>query len=146
VITNNEVTGNGLDGISLFSRSSGNVIRSNQVTRNGYFRSAARRGDGIIAFNRANGNVIENNLVAYNADNGIRLRGVLTTNPGSLNNRVVGNTAYGNAVFPTIPSAAFGTTAFDLHDQNVNCDNNVWLSNRYHTANPACTTTGGQQI
>jgi parallel beta-helix repeat protein len=146
VITNNEVTGNGLDGISLFSRSSGNVIRYNQVTRNGYFRSAARRGDGIIAFNRGNGNVIENNIVAYNADNGIRLRGVLGANPGSLNNRVVGNTAYGNAAFPTIPSAAFGNAAFDLQDQNVNCDNNVWSANRYHTASPECTKAGGQQI
>ena len=146
IITNNLVTGSGLDGIAIFGRSPENVIRNNQVTRNGYFRTTARRGDGIIVFNRSNRTIIENNLTAYNADNGIRIRGPLFANPGALENRIIGNTSYGNAVFPTIPSPAFGSAAFDLHDQNPNCDANVWLGNRYRTAFPPCTTTGGQQI
>lgn len=146
VISNNEVSGSGLDGIAIFGRSPDNVIRNNRVTRNGYFRSTARRGDGIIVFNRSNRTVIENNYVAYNGDNGIRIRGPLGTNPGALNNRITGNVSFGNAVFPTINSPAFGSAAYDLHDQNPNCDANVWFGNRYRTAFPPCTTTGGQQI
>jgi parallel beta-helix repeat protein len=146
VITNNMVSGNGLDGIAIFGRSPGNIIRNNQVTRNGYFRSATRRGDGIIVFNRSNNTVIENNLVTHNADSGIRIRGPLNAIPGALNNRIVGNTAFGNAARPTIPSVPFGSANYDLNDQNPNCDNNQWLGNRYRTANPPCTTTGGQQI
>ncbi len=146
VIDSNQVSGNGLDGISIFGRSPGNVITNNQVSRNGFFRSVARRGDGIIVFNRSNGTVIENNFVTQNADNGIRIRGPLFTNPGSLNNQIRNNTSVGNAVLPTIPSTPFGSVAFDLHDQNPNCDNNVWFGNRYRTASPPCTTTGGQQV
>lgn len=145
-ILDNEVSGNGLDGIAIFARSPANVIRNNRSTRNGLFRSTARRGDGIIVFNFSDRQVIENNFTSGNGDNGIRIRGPLGANPGSLNNRIVGNTSVGNAVLPTIASAAFGTQAFDLNDQNPNCDNNFWFANRYRTANPPCTTNGGQQV
>lgn len=145
-IIGNQVSGNGLDGIAIFGRSPANVIRGNQSTNNGLFRSTARRGDGIIVFNFSDRTVIEDNLLSGNGDNGIRIRGPLGANPGSLNNRIVGNSATGNVARPTIPSGAFGTAAYDLNDQNPLCDNNTWLSNRYHTANPPCTTTGGMQV
>lgn len=145
-ILNNTVTGNGLDGIAIFARSPGNVIRGNTSNNNGLFRSVARRGDGIIVFNFSDRTTIQNNFTSGNGDNGIRIRGPIGVNAGSLNNVIQFNTSVGNAVLPTIPSAAFGTAAYDLNDQNPNCDNNQWLANRYRTANPPCTTTGGQQI
>ena len=146
VISDNQVSGNGLDGIAIFARSPDNVIRNNQVTRNGFFRTTARRGDGIIVFNLSDRTVVENNLVSGNADNGIRVRGPLGANAGSLNDRIVGNTSVDNVVLPTIPSGPFGTAAYDLNDQNPACDNNFWFANRYRTANPPCTTNGGQQV
>lgn len=141
----NVVSDNGLDGISLFRGSANNTIQSNTVEHNGFFRTAARRGSGIIVFNEANNNTIQSNTVRGNADNGIALRPPLGTVPGSTGNRVVQNTSVGNVALPTIPSANFGP-AFDLNDGNANCDSNRWFGNRYRTANPACTTIGGQQI
>ena len=145
-IIGNTVIGSGLDGIAIFGRSPGNIIRGNTSNNNGLFRSAARRGDGIIVFNFSDRTVIQNNTTMGNGDNGIRIRGPLGANAGALNNVIAGNTSVGNAVKPTIPSAAFGNAAYDLQDQNPNCDNNQWQGNRYRTANPLCTTTGGQQI
>lgn len=145
-ILNNTVIGSGLDGIAIFARSPGNVIRGNTSNNNGLFRSTARRGDGIIVFNVSDRTTIQNNFTSGNGDNGIRIRGPLGANAGSVNNVIQGNTSVGNAVRPTIASPAFGTAAFYLHDQNPNCDNNQWFGNRYRTADPACTTTGGQQI
>ena len=145
-ILNNIVTGNGLDGIAIFGRSPGNVIRGNTSNNNGLYRSSARRGDGIIVFNFSDRTTIQGNFTSGNGDNGIRIRGPIGTNAGSLNNVIQYNTSVGNAVRPTIPSNAFGNAAYDLHDQNPNCDNNQWFGNRYRTAFPPCTTTGGQQI
>jgi parallel beta-helix repeat protein len=145
-IIENEVSGNGLDGISIFARSPANVIRGNHVSRNGLFRSTARRGDGIIVFNFSDRTIIEDNFTTGNGDNGIRIRGPLGANAGALNNRIVRNFSVGNAVLPTISSAAFGTAAYDLNDQNPECDNNFWFLNRYHTANPPCTTRGATQV
>ena len=145
-ILNNTVIGNGLDGIAIFARSPGNVIRGNTSNNNGLFRSTARRGDGIIVFNFSDRTTIQGNFTSGNGDNGIRIRGPLGANAGSQNNVIQGNTSVGNAVRPTIPSGAFGNAAYDLHDQNPNCDNNQWFGNRYRTAFPPCTTTGGQQI
>ncbi|MCA1692962.1 MAG: right-handed parallel beta-helix repeat-containing protein [Actinobacteria bacterium] len=132
-ILNNDVYGNGLDGITLFTRSVFNVIRGNNVTRNGFYRVAARRGNGIglqigNAAGGANDNIIENNNSTNNADNGISIRA------GSLRNTVRNNTAVHNAVLPPA-SANFGPT-FDLLDNNVNCDFNQWRDNIYITAFP----------
>ena len=147
-ILNNTVTGNGLDGIAIFARSPGNVIRGNTSNNNGLFRSTARRGDGIIVFNQSDRTTIQSNFTSGNGDNGIRIRGAAGATPGALNNVIQGNTSVGNAVRPTITHPVFAPTggAFDLHDQNPNCDNNQWFGNRYRTASPPCTTTGGQQI
>jgi parallel beta-helix repeat protein len=143
--TDNRVTGNGLDGISLFADTFDNVVRNNQVDGNGFYRTSARRGSGIIVFSRAARNLVENNLVTRNADSGIDIRPPVGANVGALNNRIANNTAVGNSALPFIPSAVFGPS-FDLKDGNVNCDANVWVANRYRTFNMACVTTGGQQI
>ena len=144
-ITDNRVSGNGLDGISLFADTADNIVRNNHVDGNGFYRTTARRGSGIIVFTRSTRNVVENNLVTNNADSGIDIRPPIAAFPGATNNRIVNNTAIGNSARPFIPSATFGPS-FDLKDGNVNCDNNTWLANRYRTFNQPCVTTGGQQV
>ncbi|MDQ6726527.1 MAG: right-handed parallel beta-helix repeat-containing protein [Actinomycetota bacterium] len=130
-VLNNRVEGNGLDGITLFVRNTFTVVRANIVTRNGFYRVAARRGNGIgLQIGGANDNLVELNVVTGNADNGISIRN------GSLRNTVRNNTAVGNVVLPPA-STRFGPT-FDLLDNNENCDANVWLNNRRGTAFPAC--------
>ena len=141
-ILNNNVSGNGLDGIVLFVGSDNNVIRGNQVNRNGLYRTTARRGNGIglqslPGVNGPTGNTIENNSVTGNGDNGIVLRGPRGGALGAVNNIVRNNQAYNNAVLPLL-GPAFGP-AYDLNDNNPNCDNNVWQGNRYRTAEPPCT-------
>ena len=139
---NNQVVGNGLDGIVLFVGSNNNVIRGNAVHRNGLYRTTARRGNGIglqslPGVNGASGNTIENNFVTENGDNGIVLRGPRGGALGAVNNIVRNNVALRNARLPLL-GPAFGP-AFDLNDNNPNCDNNLWQNNRYHTAEPPCT-------
>jgi parallel beta-helix repeat protein len=139
---NNQVVGNGLDGVVLFVGSDNNVIRGNVVSRNGLYRTTARRGNGIglqslPGVNGASGNTIENNYVADNGDNGIVLRGPRGGALGAVNNVVRNNTALRNAVLPLV-GTGFGP-AFDLNDNNPGCDNNVWQGNRYITADPPCT-------
>ena len=59
-ILNNRVTGNGLDGITLFVRNTFTVVRSNIVTENGFYRQTARRGNGIgLQIGGANDNIVE---------------------------------------------------------------------------------------
>jgi parallel beta-helix repeat protein len=131
LILDNRVSGNGLDGITLFVRNTFTTVRGNIVTHNGFYRQTARRGNGIgLQIGGANDNLVENNTVTGNADNGISVRN------GSLRNTVRNNTAVGNAVLPPV-SQTFGPT-FDLLDNNPNCDANVWLDNRYGTAFPPC--------
>jgi len=139
-IIGNTVTGSGLDGISLFRGSSNNVVRGNTVEGSGFFRTAARRGSGIILFNLANHNLIEGNIVRNNADDGIVIRGPLGATPGSTNNVIRGNQAFGNSALPPLPSATFGPPTADLQDRNPQCDQNKWIGNHYGTAVPACVT------
>ena len=142
LILNNQVVGNGLDGITLFVGSNNNTLRGNSVHRNGLYRTTARRGNGIglqslPGVNGASGDLIENNLVTENGDNGIVLRGPRGGAQGAVNNTVRNNVALRNALLPLL-GPAFGP-AFDLNDNNPDCDNNVWRNNRYHTAEPPCT-------
>jgi len=124
-IANNRVDRNGLD------RNTFTVVRSNIVTGNGFYRQTARRGNGIgLQIGGANDNTIENNMVTRNADNGISIRN------GSQRNTVRNNTSVQNVVLPPA-STSFGPT-FDLLDNNLNCDANVWLDNRFGTAFPSC--------
>ena len=143
--SNNTVVGNGLDGIALFADTADNVVRGNSVSRNGFYRTTARRGSGIIVFSRSTRNLVENNLVTNNADSGIDIRPPVGTSAGATNNRILNNTAVGNSARPFIPSPVFGPS-FDLKDGNPNCDNNVWFANRYRTFNQPCVTAGGQQV
>lgn len=140
-IIGNLVVGNGLDGVVLFVGSDNNVIRGNSVIRNGLYRTTARRGNGIglqslPGAQGASGNLIENNFVAENGDNGIVLRGPRGGAPGAINNIVRNNTAVRNGLLPLL-GPAFGP-AFDLNDDNPDCDNNVWTNNRYLTVDPPC--------
>jgi parallel beta-helix repeat protein len=137
----NYLAGNGLDGIVLFVGSDNNVIRNNVVERNGLYRTTARRGNGIGLqslpdVNGASGNLIEGNVVTLNGDNGIVLRGPRGTGLGAINNIVRNNVAVQNATLPIL-GPAFGP-AFDLNDDNPNCDNNVWENNTYITVDPPC--------
>ncbi len=140
-IIGNDVVGNGLDGIVLFVGSNNNVIRGNYVARNGLYRTTARRGNGIglqslPGVNGAAFNTIEGNVVVDNGDNGIVLRGPRGGALGAVNNVVRNNIAIRNAVLPIL-GPAFGP-AFDLNDDNPDCDNNVWENNRYITVDPPC--------
>ena len=135
-VSNNQVRGNGLDGISVFRANppnNDNVITGNVVQGNGFHNLAHRRGNGIVVFG---GNpsavnplrtVISGNYVFGNAANGIRVESQQTQ---ILNNRT-GNNAQ---------AALDPSTAFDLFDTNPNCDANTWRGNTYQTANPPCTT------
>ena len=144
-LSNNTVVNNGLDGIALFADTFDNRVTGNKVSRNGFYRTTARRGSGIIVFTRAARNLVENNQVTNNADSGIDIRPPVAAFPGATNNRILNNLAVGNSALPFIPSAVFGPS-FDLKDGNPNCDNNIWFANRYRTFNQPCVTTGGQQV
>ena len=137
----NDVVGNGLDGITLFVGANDNVIRGNHVRRNGLYRTTARRGNGIglqslPGRQGASFNLVEGNVVTDNGDNGIVLRGPRGGALGAVNNVVRNNIAIRNAVLPLL-GPAFGP-AFDLNDDNPDCDNNVWQDNRYITVDPPC--------
>ena len=145
-ITNNRVTGSGLDGIALFAFSPNNTIKFNSVYRNGFLNPAARRGDGIRVFGGSENTLVQGNQVWGNAANGIILHGQFMDRPPVLNSRVLDNYSVDNNRLPPIGPGPLGGPTFDLNDGNPDCDNNVWLRNRYRTANPACTTIGGAQV
>ena len=143
LITRNRVYDNGLDGIALFADTFDNVVRQNDVRRNGAHDQIHRQGDGIAVFNRATGNLVEENRVFDNGANGIFLRGPITTGsgaviPGATNNDVLNNFTGNNGPIP-----GPGGARYDLRDNNPNCDENTWFGNTYLTAFPECTTAGG---
>ncbi|HVM15715.1 MAG TPA: carboxypeptidase regulatory-like domain-containing protein [Egibacteraceae bacterium] len=145
-VENNVVENNTLDGISIFSRSTDNVVRGNISRNNGSHTAAFRFGSGIIAFAGSQRNLIEDNTVTGNAGNGIFLQGIAGTQPhGSINNQVLNNTVVNNSTRQDERPTAL---MYDLHDANVNppCDNNVWLGNIYGTFNHPCVTAGGLQV
>ena len=133
-IMGNTVTGNGLDGISLFGFTTRNTVFGNNASSNGYL--GAVPGDGIRVFGL--GNIIEGNTTNSNRAAGIsvgRRTGQFgsfpATNPNGRNNILRGNRAFGNVVF-------------DLWDSNRNpdCDNNHWRGNIAGTVSPECTRNG----
>jgi parallel beta-helix repeat protein len=149
VISNNNVTGSGLDGISLFSFAPDNTVRSNSVQNNGFLNPFRRRGDGIRVFGGADRTTVQGNRITGNAANGIIFHGVFDTpsgpRPPVTNSIATNNLAVANNVLPPIEQSQLGGPTFDLNDGNPNCDNNVWRANTYRTANPACTTIAGTQ-
>ena len=136
VVDRNQVHGNGLDGIQVSTFSDGNFVSNNQVANNGFGQLAGspdRDGDGIAVF--GNRNLIESNAVFFNAGNGIIVRYSTTragAPSGGLENRIVGNRAFGNDAKPN------HVTAYDLVDTSPNCDANVWSANAFGTGFPNC--------
>jgi parallel beta-helix repeat protein len=129
-VTNNRVTGNGLDGISVFPRATNNVVRNNFVFGNGFTNLDQRKGDGIDVFQLATNNVVQGNQVFNNAANGIFVGAAAT------GNQILGNRTGNNNQQPQ------GTPDFDLRDDNLNppCDANAWHANTFGTFNQPCVT------
>ncbi|HJV09405.1 MAG TPA: right-handed parallel beta-helix repeat-containing protein [Acidimicrobiales bacterium] len=150
IISNNTVTGSGLDGISMFSFAPDNTVRFNSVHNNGFLNTFRRRGDGIRVFGGADRTTVVGNRMTGNAANGIIFHGVFDTpsgpRPPATNSTATNNFAVGNNVLPPLEQSQLGGPTFDLNDGNPNCDNNTWRANIYRTANPACTTIGGTQV
>jgi hypothetical protein len=142
---NNQMVRNGIDGIQIFSGGGGHVVERNLIHGNGFFRTAARRGNGITLFRGNADNLIRNNRITGNADSGIWVQGPAGANPGSVGNEILDNYVVGNVALPSLVNANFAPH-FDLNDRNPDCDANVWFGNRYRTANPPCTTAGGQRL
>lgn len=150
IISNNSVTGSGLDGISLFSFAPDNTVKFNTVQNNGFLNPFRRRGDGIRVFGASDRTTVVGNRATGNAANGIIFHGVFDTpsgpRPPVTNSTATNNFAVGNNVLPPLEQSQLGGPTFDLNDGNPTCDNNTWRGNIYRTANPACTTIGGTQV
>ncbi len=102
------------------------------------------------------GTVVRGNTITGSADDGIRVAGpppVLPGNPdlgnpGSVNNRLIGNVAHDNgdnlpAVFfpgdpPSVLPLETAPFGHDGHDGNVGCDNNLWSMNEFEFVNQPC--------
>lgn len=127
VVARNEVRGNGLDGISLFGRTTDNTVVDNQVEAKGFL--GAVPGDDIRVFGFDN-QVVRNDSFD-NARDGISVGRRSIAPPGSLpppngrDNRMVANDTGGNGFL-------------DLYDSNPGCDDNLWRRNTHETASPAC--------
>ncbi len=126
VVTRNQVTNNGLDGVQLSTNSTGNTVSSNTIAQNGTSgqRPGIRNGDGIAVFGQSS--VIQNNQVTRNGGNGIFVR------VNRRNHQILNNQAAANAQVP-----GPGAPRFDLKDDNAGCDNNTWRGNS-GTRNQPC--------
>lgn len=122
-ITDNTVTLNALDGISVLAGpcpapptvcnastvgvTTANVIKGNLIRRNGVHTYTHRKGDGIRVFTRANGNIIggaaagERNTVTANGASGIRV--------DSLDNSIQNNEARLNCAVPDLQRPCVGS-------------------------------------
>ena len=129
IVTGNKVEASGLDGIIVFpgAQNGGNTVRLNITRANGFHTKAHRTGNGIVV--GANDTLIERNTSERNAASGIRVNG--------RNNTIRNNTARNNAQFVN-PGTIQAGGAFDLHDTQFNCDNNVWQSNVFITRSQPC--------
>lgn len=146
VISNNNVTGSGLDGIAIFSFAPDNTIAYNSVQNNGFLNTFRRRGDGIRVFGGSERTTVQGNRVTGNAANGIIFHGPFNVRPPVTDSQSLGNLSVGNNRLPPLEDSQLGGPTFDLHDGNPGCDNNLWRANTFRTANPACTTIGGTQV
>lgn len=128
-LTNNSVTGSGLDGILVFpfGGNTRNTLRNNLVTGNGFHNKTHRTGNGIVT--GANSTLIENNVSQRNAASGIRVN--------SQNNTIRSNTATDNGLLVNQGTINAGG-AFDLQDTQPECDANLWQNNTFETRNQPC--------
>jgi parallel beta-helix repeat protein len=108
------IDSNGEFGVNIDQTSHGNILQSSTI--NNTFQVLIGNQTGVAVF--GDNNLIKSNKVNDNQV-GIRLF------PGATGNTVMSNEAFGNIMF-------------DLEDDNLNCDLNVWVSNRFRTANQAC--------
>jgi parallel beta-helix repeat protein len=125
IVTNNHVTGSGLDGISLVRGASDNFVEGNVADANGFHSATHRKGDGIRVF--SDRNLVRHNHAARNAADGIGVG--FRTGAGAV------VPAVENRIFHNITGLNLG---FDLHDINPGCDANQWAANTYDRANPPC--------
>lgn len=79
--------------------------------------------DGLLLFNA------KNNAVRQNTADGNGLNGIEVGMLGS-GNIIDHNTAFGNG--------QGGSAGFDLVDQNMNCDHNMWTNNSFNLSSPVC--------
>ena len=113
VVSKNVVEHN-LEGIHVDANN--NQITGNTVSENTW--------DGINLGFGATDNLVKSNTVDNNGADGIDL------DFGATHNTVDHNTAVGNGVF------LLG--AFDLEDDNLDCDDNTWKSNTFDTKGSLC--------
>lgn len=153
LIESNAIRRNGGPGISLGGRSlsfaaNGNTVSRNTISSNGGDGVLLGRPlvtetqilGNTISNNGRNGvlvsvfsfdqccDVIQNNVIRSNAANGVLIEGNRPLGApagGSLDNRIIANTALANR-------------SFDLADENPGCANNRWVDNRFATRNEPC--------
>jgi parallel beta-helix repeat protein len=125
LVSNNTVSNSGLDGVQLSTGSRANTVQYNTIQKNGCGQvPGIRNGDGIAVFGQQS--LMQGNQVVQNCGNGIYVRN------GRLNHRILSNQTLANNTKP-------GTSPqFDLKDDNVNCDNNLWQNNPQGTRNREC--------
>lgn len=136
-VTQNSVTGNGLDGVQVARFTNGNFVRTNNVVNNGFGQPAGngfRDGSGIAVFGSFN--TVEGNQASRNGGNGIAVFRAVNSSGvpvGGQSNTIRSNTAFNNGSAPN-------SVAFDLNDTNLTppCDSNIWASNTFGTKNQAC--------
>lgn len=138
VVRTNQVMRNGLDGIQLSRFSTDNTVDDNNVQSNGVGQlGTTREGDGIAIF--GDRNLVTGNSAIANAADGIaveRSRSPRTGQffPGGEGNQIRGNRAYSNG------TGGNPDVNFDLSDDHPNCDANVWAGNAFGTRNQPCIT------
>ena len=125
LVSNNQVINNGLDGIQLSTNTTGNTLRGNSISGNGFGQvPGIRNGDGIAVFGQAS--LMQTNVVVNNAGNGIYVRN------NRRNHQILSNQTVSNNRKP-------GTSPqFDLKDDNPACDANIWQGNAQGTRNQEC--------
>lgn len=132
VVSANQISNNGLDGVQIANYTHGNSVTSNQVTGNGFGQPAGngfRGGDGIAIF--GSNNTVATNSVVHNGANGIGVNSSTAVNGN--HNTIRNNSSLQNGTRPNV--AGIG---FDLFDKNAGCDSNVWQANQYLTRNQPC--------
>jgi parallel beta-helix repeat protein len=138
IVRTNHVSRNGLDGIQISRFSTGNVVDRNNVQSNGVGQvGTTREGDGIAIF--GDNNFVVGNSAIANAADGIaveRSRNPLTGEifPGGVNNQFRNNRSFNNG------TGANPDVNFDLSDDHPGCDNNIWAANIFGTRNQPCIT------
>ncbi len=138
VIRTNQVIRNGLDGIQISRFSTENTLDHNNVQSNGVGQlGTTREGDGIAIF--GDRNLVSGNSAIANAADGIaveRSRSPRTGQffPGGEGNQIRGNRSYNNG------TGGNPDVNFDLSDDHPNCDANVWVGNAFGTRNQPCIT------